>query len=139
MPKGQVFISYSHADADREWIRAFAESLRRHGAQVWLDEFELRAGEPMREMLEAALRKSDVVVSLITAESVKRPNLFFEIGAALGMGKRVVAILPHDLDPSLVPQPLRTRRYLRRESPEETAVELLAEAGAATRPQGKSA
>ncbi len=125
MPGPKVFISYSQTDADRAWIRAFAESLRRHGAKVWLEEFEVHAGESLREAIEEGLRTSDIVVWLVTPESVGRPNLFFEIGAAVGMGKRVVAILPKDLDPTLLPDPLRSRRFLLRESPDRSAEDLL--------------
>jgi hypothetical protein len=132
MSEPKIFISYSHKDADRAWIRAFADSLQRHGAKVWFDESEVRAGEPLREAIEKGLRSSDVVVSLVTPESVSRPYLFFEIGAAVGMGKRVVAILPKDLDPALLPDPLRSRRFLLRESPEETAEEVLSATSAET-------
>jgi hypothetical protein len=40
-----------------------------------------------------------VLVALLDADSSSQPNLFFELGAALGMGKRVVTIVPKDLDP----------------------------------------
>ena len=71
------------------------------------------------------MRNSDAIVFLMTSESVNRPNVFFEIGAAVGMGKRVIAIVSNDLEPSLLPQPLRTRRFLAQRSPEETADELV--------------
>jgi len=121
----QVFISYSHVDADREWVRAFADSLRKHGVTVWLDEYQVQPGESLREALESGLRGSDVIVFVMTPASVKRANLFFEIGAAVGMGKRVVGIVSRDLDLSLLPQPLRTRKFLIQASPEETANELI--------------
>lgn len=125
--KMRVFLSYSHADADREWVRAFAESLVRHGVDVWFDEFEVKPGESLPEALEAGLRGSDVIVSLITPGSERRAALFFEIGAAVGMGKRVVAIVPKELDLSVLPRPLRIRRFLPQGSPQDTAQELLSE------------
>ena len=125
MSEPMVFISYSHADADREWVRAFVEALQRRGLKVWYDEFEVSPGESLREALEKGLRGSDVIVFLVTPGSVERANMFFEIGAAVGMGKRVLAIVSKDVDPSLLPQPLRTRRFLAQGSPEETADELV--------------
>lgn len=127
-PKMTVFLSYSHADADRKWMRAFAESLERRGVQVWFDEFKVRPGQSLRETIEDGLRGSDVLVPLITPHSVRSAYLFFEIGAAVGMGKRVVAIVSKGLDFSLLPQPLRIRRFLIQASPEETAGQLLSEA-----------
>jgi ABC-type branched-subunit amino acid transport system substrate-binding protein len=125
-----VFLSYSHADADRGWVRAFAESLRKRGVKVWFDEFEVKPGEPLVEAMEQGLRASDSIVFVMTPESVNRPNVFFEIGAAIAGGKRMVAIVSKDLDPSLLPQPLRTRRFLPQGPPEQTADELVSEASA---------
>jgi TIR domain-containing protein len=127
----QVFISYSHSETDKEWVRQFAQSLERRGFSVWLDETRLHFGDRIREAVEEGLRNSDVIVSLVTPQSVNRPNLFFELGAALGMGKRVIAIVPKDLDLALLPQPLRARRFLQQASPEETASALAAETASA--------
>ena|SRR5438445_8103651 len=125
MRKPQIFISHA-ADEDKKWLRRFAAALQELGANVWLDEFELQAGEPVREPLEKALRGSDIIVSVVSQESLKRPNFYFEIGAAVGMGKRVVPILLKGVEPSQLPQPLRSRRFLFQQAPQETAKELLA-------------
>jgi len=76
------------------------------------------------DALEAGLRSSDVLVALFDPEFPSRPNLFFELGAAIGMDKRVLAIVPKDLDPSALPVDVRLRRYLVRDTPEQTAEEL---------------
>jgi hypothetical protein len=136
MSEPQVYISHSHANADREWVRGFAESLKRYGVKVWLDELQIPAGESLRDAIEEGLRSSDIVVYIVTPESLKQPNLFFEIGAAVGMGKRLVAVLPRGLEPSVLPQPLRTRRFLFQESPEKTAKELLEKSTVEEHPRG---
>ena len=122
MDKRRVFISHSARDAD--WARSFAQALKERGVTVWFDEFDVRPGESVRDALEAGLRSSDVLVALLDTESPSRPNLFFELGAAIGMGKKVVAIVPKDLDPSVLPLEVRLRRYLIRNTPEQTAAEL---------------
>jgi hypothetical protein len=122
MDKRRVFISHSARDAD--WARSFAQALKERGVTVWFDEFDVRPGESVRDALEAGLRGSDVLVALLDADSPSRPNLFFELGAAIGMGKKVVAIVPKDLDPSALPLEVRLRRYLIRHTPEQTAEEL---------------
>jgi predicted nucleotide-binding protein len=118
----QVFIS--HSNADSEWAKSFADALRQHGIRVWLDQFQIKAGESIVDALEAGLRESDVLVALIDPKTSFRPNLYFELGAAIGMGKRVVPIIPPGLDNSKLPLKLRVRRYLVKESPENTAEEL---------------
>jgi nucleoside 2-deoxyribosyltransferase len=122
MEKRTVFISHSARDAD--WARSFAQALKDRGVSVWFDGFDVHPGESVRDALEAGLRSSDVLVALLDAESSSKPNLFFELGAAIGMGKRVVAIVPKDLDPSVLPLDVRLRRYLIRDTPEQTAEEL---------------
>lgn len=122
MDKPQVFISYSNANAD--WARSFAEALKRRGMRVWFDQFDITAGESLRDALEAGLRESDVFVTLVEPENFHKPNLFFELGAAIGMRKKVVAIVPKGTDPSQLPIELRLRRYLVRDTPEGTAEEL---------------
>jgi len=118
----QVFISYSRADT--EWAKSFADELKRRGIRVWLDQFQIPVGKSLGEALEAGLRESDVLVALIDPQTSFKPNFYFELGAAIGMGKLVVPIVPRELDNSSLPLELRIRRYLIRESPENTAEQL---------------
>ena len=76
-------------------------------------------GTPLR-----GLKASDVFVPVLTQESVNRPWVRFELGAALGMGKRIAAIVADEVDPALLPQEIRRRKYVRQASPQETATEL---------------
>lgn len=121
MGKPSVFISYSRRDAD--WARSFAQALKQRGVSVWFDEFEVRPGEAWHDALESALRNSDVLVALLDEYPLK-PAVLFDLGAAIGMGKKVVPIVPKDLDPTSLPRGLRLRRFLVRDTPEETAEEL---------------
>jgi hypothetical protein len=129
MTKLKIFIT--HSPKDKAWVRSFARALEGQGAAVWLDEWELRAGDDWREALERGLRASDVLACVVTPESAQQPTLWFEVGAAVGMGKRVIPIVPEDFDASALPYSLRVRRVLQRTSPEETARRLLAETAAA--------
>ena len=120
----KVFIS--HTASDKEWARSFAKALKERGISVWLDELDVQPGEPLREALESGFRNSDILVALLDAEAPAKPNLFFELGAAIGMGKRVVPIVPKGIDLNALPLDLRLRRYLVRDTPEQTAEELSA-------------
>jgi hypothetical protein len=122
MEEQKVFISHSAKDAD--WARLFAQALKERGVPVWFDEFDVKPGESWRDALEAGLRGSDVLVALLDQESSSKANLFFELGAAIGMGKRVVSIVPKGMDPGAPPLDVRLRRYLIRDTPEQTAEEL---------------
>ena len=128
MSQKRIFIS--HSAGDREWVQAFAASLQAQGASVWLDELKIGPGERLEEAIEKGLRDSDVVAFVITPDHMKGPDLLFELGAAVGMGKRAVPIISQDVAISELPYPLRVRRFLPRESPEETARKLVAETAA---------
>jgi len=123
MAKPRVFVSYSHKEA--AWAKEFAQALSQRGLQVWIDQLAVQAGESIREAVEKGLRESDIFVTLIDPSTLSSPSLFFELGAAIGLGKRVVAVVPEDFDLSQLPLPLRTRRFLIKRAPEVTADELL--------------
>jgi len=122
MSARKVFISYSHDDT--EWVRAFADALRRQQVEVWLDQWEIKPGESLRDALEAGLRQSDAIIAVVSRSNARNPNVFFELGVALGMGKRLIPVVSEDLETSLIPFDLRTRRYLLKGPPAETAREV---------------
>ncbi|MBI5474317.1 MAG: toll/interleukin-1 receptor domain-containing protein [Ignavibacteriae bacterium] len=124
MTSQKVFISYSHPD--EQWARSFAENLTKEGVEVWFDQFSVKPGASLSAAIEKGLRQSSVVVLVLNEENVERPNLFFELGAALGMNKVVIPIVSKGLEPGKLPLPLRMVRYLVRTSPKETAREVAA-------------
>lgn len=115
----KIFISYSHSDQD--WARVFAQTLATSGIEVWFDEFNIKPGEPLVESLEKGLRESDAVVLVLNAENMRRPNIFFEIGAALGMNKPIIPVVPAGFESHKLPLPLQRIKFLIRNSPEKTA------------------
>ena len=119
MDKPKVFIS--HSFSDNGLAREFANSLHQRGVKVWLDSNDLQSGRSWREGIEKALRESNVIVLLVTPDTIKRPNLFFEVGAAIGMGKPLIPVLSEDMDSALLPTSLRERQHLLKSSPDATA------------------
>jgi predicted nucleotide-binding protein len=119
MSEPKVFISYSRDDA--EWARKFAEALREQHVEVWLDTWKLHLGDSLLDALEAGLRGSDAIVAILSETNAQRPNTFFELGVALGTGKRLIPIVPEDLDRSFIPFELRSRLYLTKGAPAEAA------------------
>lgn len=122
MNEPKVFISYSHDDS--EWVRRFAEALQAQSVDVWFDAWQVHAGEPLRDAIEAGLRGSDAIVAILSRTNARRPSVLFELGVALGTGKRLITIVPADLDSSVIPFELRTRRYLTKGAPDDAAREV---------------
>lgn len=98
------------------------------GFNVWLDKWQLRTGGDWQEALEKGLRESDMIVWVVNKDNVRSPNTLFELGVAAGMGKKGAVVVSNELDPALVPNILQAMRFLKRQSPEETANDLAAEA-----------
>lgn len=123
MSRPKVFIS--HTSASRNWAREFAKALRALKADIWFDEFNIKPGDSIPDLIEAGLRGSDIVVMLIDKESLNSPNFLFELGAALGLDKRIVPIVAEESTARSLPLPLLRKKYLLQRSPEETAKELV--------------
>jgi ABC-type branched-subunit amino acid transport system substrate-binding protein len=119
----KVFISYSHDDVNREWLETFVQALQDRNLTVWSEEQDITPGDQWVDELDSALRRSDAVVAVISGSQSGNPNIFFEVGAAIGANKRLILVL----DPSSVrslPLNLQRRRWIAIEEPEETAQEV---------------
>jgi nucleoside 2-deoxyribosyltransferase len=124
MSEPKVFISYSHEDNDDEWVRRFAEALREQSVDVWYDAERVKWGDSFPDALEAGLRGSDAIVAILSRANAWQPSVLFELGVALAGGKRLIPIVPADLESSAIPAELRRRRYLTKGAPDEAAREV---------------
>ena len=118
MSQFDVFIS--HSSADKAWTRRFAESLKHRGLRVWLDEEQLSGGRSWQRQLEKGLRSSELVLAVVNPKNLRDPNAFFELGAAVGMGKRVALIVPEQLQ-SDADLPISQRYVVTKSTPAKTA------------------
>ncbi len=58
--KYDVFLS--HSSKDKAVVRKLAERLRDDGLRVWLDEWEIRPGDPILLKIEEGLEQSRALV-----------------------------------------------------------------------------
>src|SRR4051794_2250539 len=65
--------------------------LRKAGADVQ-DVYSLTNGSEYSNQVREALRASDVVIAVMTSEKLNA-NVLFELGAAVGAGKPIVALV----------------------------------------------
>jgi TIR domain len=135
MDKFRFFISYPRKDA--AWASEFADSLIKRGVSVWFDQHQIGVGDIWTDAIEAGLRESESIVVILTSENLGSPSLSFEIGAAIGMHKKIVPIVSEDLPLSALPREIRIRQYLIRRSPEATADELVSAIGPVQNSAGK--
>ena len=87
----QIFISHAGIDT---WV---AKQIQAHvasrGPTTFLDEGDIYVGDDFENVILVEIRKSQEVLVLFTPWALKRPYVWLEIGAAWGLGKRLVFVL----------------------------------------------
>jgi predicted nucleotide-binding protein len=111
----RVFVSYSNSD--QEYAAGIFREMATSGMSVWTDN-ELMVGSDWATEIEDALEESDVVVILVSPNSVASEWVNFELGFALSAAKKVVPVLINDAE---LPGPLRSVSFIdaRDMTPEE--------------------
>ena len=95
----QVFISYQRADAD--FARQVRDYLAAQGVKTWMDQYDIPVGAYWPDEIDKGLASSDVVVGILSSESVESRNVKNEWDWALQNDKRLVllqhcpCVIPH--------------------------------------------
>jgi hypothetical protein len=88
-----VRVFLSHSDVDMVAARKLRNLLvYRENAEVFTAD-DLNAGEDWLSKLREMLTSADVVVALLTPDSVRSNFVLHEIGAAWGLGKRIFPVI----------------------------------------------
>lgn len=106
MSSRTIFFSYSRKDS--EFALDLGNKLREAGANIWLDQLDIRPGTNWDDSIEKALHNSDWLLVLLSKTSVNSKNVSDEYSFALEEGKNVVPIL---LEPCDIPFRLRRLQY----------------------------
>jgi hypothetical protein len=117
-----IFLSCSQVD--EVWAKAFAEALKERRISLWLNEWGLKPSDALVDAIDRALRESEALVFLLGPKSVDKPSLFFELGAALALQKRIISVVSKDVEQSKIPAPLLRMRRVVQGAPAETAEEV---------------
>jgi len=106
----QIFIS--HAIANARLARTLAEVLENLGATTFLSSRagDIRADEDWLRGIERALHEKDAYIVLLTPESILRPWVNFEAGAAWFSEKQLLFVRVQALAPNDIPLPIRSRQ-----------------------------
>jgi hypothetical protein len=87
-----VFISY--AQADEEVAKKVGEGLRRAGLHVWDVRREMLPGDLWSDTVSKALRASDAMIVLVTADAARSSQVRSEIDFALSKGAFKNRLIP---------------------------------------------
>jgi hypothetical protein len=100
---GSCFFSYAREDA--AFVLALAAELRAAGADLWLDQADIRGGQAWDETVERALDRCRGVLVVLSPAALASHNVMDEVAYALDKGKHVVPLLHRPCE-----MPLRLRR-----------------------------
>lgn len=106
-----VFISHSHAD--KPFARRLSIDLAALGAQVWLDEAEMRIGDSLFDKIQQAIDSVDFLAVVLSPASVKSAWVNEEVKQAMsaqlaGAKPKVLPLLLHEV---VLPGFLREKLY----------------------------
>jgi hypothetical protein len=90
----RTFISYAREDS--EFALKLAGDLRRAGASIWLDRFDIPVGKHWPQAVEEALDSCSQFLAILSPASVGSHNVIAELNFALDEGKRIFPVLCHE-------------------------------------------
>lgn len=76
-----LFICHSYED--KEFVRKLARRLRSYGVKVWLDEWELQAGDSLQKHIQNGIVRSSYMLVIVSKKSLRRPWVVEELAAGL--------------------------------------------------------
>lgn len=108
----QVFIS--HATADKWLAAVICEKIEATGAKVFRDDRDIDGGDDIPDRIRSEIKRSNEFVVLLTPDSINRPWVLVEVGAAWGWSKsmRITPILCH-VDWDSIPGMIRSKKAIR--------------------------
>jgi hypothetical protein len=119
-------VFFSHSWQDKEQVRPLAVALRAQGADVWLDEWEIGAGDSLVQKINDGLTDCTVFLVAISTASVESKWVLEELSSAVV--KRIeqsAVLIPLRVDDTPVPQIINHLLYVKLDPVDEAAKAIL--------------
>ena len=100
----KIFISYSRDDVN--FADQIVLALQDRGFEPLLDRHDIDSGEKWRDRLGGLLLSCDTVIFVLTENSAGSPVCEWEVEEAARVGKRMIPIVPHQIDSVIPPAAL---------------------------------
>lgn len=103
----------SHSSKDKPFVRSLDRRLKALGVATWLDEAELSFGDSLVDRLSKAIETVDVVIAVISRNSVDSAWVKEEIKLAMTeeIHQRRVKVIPVLIDDAPVPHFIKGKLY----------------------------
>jgi len=103
-----IFVSYSRKD--EAFVKQLTDALHQRGARFWLDQYDIAIGQDWRRGINEGLRDAEVLILVVSPDSMRSANVEREWRAFLKVQKPIYPIVHRD---TLLPKALEHLNYLR--------------------------
>jgi hypothetical protein len=97
-----IFISYRHHQTDEEFALRLYNVLNSWGYKVWLDK-DIAGGYNWVTAIHQGLKDSDVILGILTPESLESKNVLNEWGYGIATGKHLILLWLKDIIEAEIP------------------------------------
>ena len=108
-PADDYVVFVSHASYDKWIAQVICEKIESLGVKTWRDDRDIDGGDKIPEKIKQAIASCSELAVLLTPQSIDRPWILVEIGAAWGQDKRIVPLFYH-VETERVPDVVRENR-----------------------------
>lgn len=107
-----IFISYSHQD--KNIADVIADRLKNEGHDIWIDSWNIRAGDNILKKMNEGLKKADALILLVSNNSLNSKSVMSEFSAiAFGeLSNKTRRVIPVIIDKCQVPNYLSQYLYI---------------------------
>jgi iron(II)-dependent oxidoreductase len=105
--RDHIFICY--ARKDQEFVLQLASGLKKRGVTIWIDQWNIPAGEDWDIAIEEALYKCTVFIIVLSPQAVRSKEVRAELRTALDEGKEILPIIYQSCR---IPRQLRLVQYI---------------------------
>jgi hypothetical protein len=111
--KGDIGVFLSYSSADQQTVRWIAVDLANRGYRVWLDEWEIAAGESIPKRISEGIEECEVLVVALSPTAVSSSWVEREWHAKYWdeVERKHLSVIPILLRPCAIPPLLRSKRY----------------------------
>src|SRR5262245_52291628 len=89
--KPKFFVSY--ARKDQQFVLTLARDLLAAGANLWVDQFDIRGGDEWDRAVENAIQTSEGMLVVLSPDATASDNVRNEFSYALDTKKRVIPVV----------------------------------------------
>lgn len=106
-----IFISYNHND--RDFVENLARNLVSSRHNVWLDRWELNAGDSLTQKIQEALTESSAILVILSKNSVESEWCKRELSAGLvrELEEKRTVVMPCIIDDCKIPLFIKDKLY----------------------------